>query len=134
VVAEEVSLFIVATLLQTVHISMPYFNNTTGRGEETEPSSRLDEETGIVYLSEGFGGGYVTASFKLPIGETLQITIGGGGNTEGSQSDSLGGSGGYNGGFPGKDDGKSGGGGGGGMSTVVSSAFSLSSNILFCSS
>ena len=82
-VAEEVSLFIVATLLQTVHISMPYFNNTTGRGEETEPSSRLDEETGIVYLSEGFGGGYVTASFKLPIGETLQITIGGGGNTEG---------------------------------------------------
>ena len=90
-----------------------------GRGKQLDPSlPRIDPVTGETYRSQGHAGGYVEANLLLPINEKLSITLGEGGNTEGSQSSTLGGRGGFNGGLPGRDDGMSGGGGGGGLSSI----------------
>ncbi|KAL3804136.1 hypothetical protein HJC23_013655 [Cyclotella cryptica] len=91
-----------------------------GRWETTEPLPKIDAENDRIYYSQGSGGGYVETNLLLNIGDKLHVTIGGGGDTEGSQNDSLGGNGGYNGGYPGRDDGTSGGGGGGGMTVLES--------------
>jgi len=99
-----------------------------GRGEVTSPSPEEDED-GITNFSQGKGGGYVETTFSLPIGDKLYIVIGGGGKSEGSLSNSLGGIGGWHGGMNGRSDLSSGGGGGGGFtsvswdSTVVAAAF-----------
>ena len=95
-----------------------------GRGEIKEAllpeleTNVTENNNGLIHFSAGAGGGYVEAKFRLPVGETLKITIGGGGKSEGSRSDSLGGLGGYNWGQHGRADGTSGGGGGGGMTTI----------------
>lgn len=82
-----------------------------GRRKQLDPSlPRTDPITGETYYSTGLAGGFVEASLLVPINEKLSITLGGGGNTEGSQSSTLGGIGGFNGGLPGRDDGTSGGG------------------------
>ncbi|KAL7531218.1 hypothetical protein ACHAXR_003909, partial [Thalassiosira sp. AJA248-18] len=72
----------------------------------------------MLQFSEGSGGGYVEATFNLPVGDTLQIIVGGGGMSAQSQSHSLGGKGGYHGGLPGRQDEMSGGGGSGGLTTI----------------
>lgn len=72
----------------------------------------------FINKSEGSSGGYVEATFLLPVGDILQVTVGGGGMSRGSQFHSLGGKGGFNGGNFGRSDFMSGGGGGGGMSVV----------------
>ena len=98
-----------------------------GRGVVTSPSP--EEDDGIVRFNQGRAGGFVEATFSLPVGDKLYIVIGGGGKAEGSLSNSLGGRGGWHGGLDGRSDLSSGGGGGGGFtsiswnSTVVAAAF-----------
>ena len=89
-----------------------------GRTEETDPSLPRFDSDGQMYHSHGLAGSYIEANLLLPIGEKLLVTIGGGGGSEGSQNDSLGGRGGFNGGYPGRNDLFSGGGGGGGFSSI----------------
>jgi hypothetical protein len=79
--------------------------------------SSLDDD--YINSSEGSSGGYVEATFFLPVGDIIHVSVGGGGLSQGSQSNSLGGKGGYNGGTSGGSDLMSGGGGGGGMSIVL---------------
>jgi len=73
-----------------------------GRGESKEPlpEEYYDSDNDILFrkFSEGSGGGYVEAAFRLPVGDTLEIVVGGGGSSAESLSDSLGGKGGNNGG------------------------------------
>ena len=89
-----------------------------GRWEEIDSSIQQNGSDGQIYYSHGLAGNYVEANLLLPIGEKLLVTLGGGGGTEGSQSNSLGGRGGFNHGYPGKADLFSGGGGGGGFSSI----------------
>ena len=90
-----------------------------GRDEIVESIPEEEDDEGIVKFSEGAAGGYVEATFVLPVGDTLQVVVGGGGMSEGSLSNSLGGAGGYHGGLPGRSNlSSSGGGGGGGLTTV----------------
>jgi hypothetical protein len=92
------------------------YSQCLGRGETKEPlpEQRNDDgEDSAIQFSDGSGGGYVEASFLLPVGEILEIVVGGGGKGAGSQPHSLGGKGGYNGGLQGRHDEVSGGGGGG---------------------
>lgn len=87
-----------------------------GRGETKEPlpwQRNDDGEDSVIQYSEGSGGGYVEASYLLPVGSSLEIVVGGGGQSARSQHHSLGGKGGYNGGLQGRHDEVSGGGGGG---------------------
>eukprot|EP00986_Skeletonema_menzelii_P006514 scaffold2479_cov153-Skeletonema_menzelii.AAC.1 len=80
---------------------------------------RLNKLSDSDESSSGLAGGYVEASFNLPMGDTLIVDVGGGGRSRSVRSDTLlGGLGGYNGGKSGYRDRSSGGGGGGGMSTV----------------
>ena len=69
----------------------------------------FDKENDQIYYIRGHLR-YIEVNLRLPIGETIKITVGQGGNKDASQSDSLGGLGGSNGGNPGRDDGASGGG------------------------
>jgi len=99
-----------------------------GRGESTSPLPEEDEDD-IIRFSQVKAGGYVEATFSLPIGDKLYIVAGGGGKSEGSLSNSLAGKGGWHGGLDGRSDLSSGGGGGGGFtsvswnSTVIAAAF-----------
>jgi hypothetical protein len=102
--------------------------NSEGDKEEFADDDDASRDDYINY-SEGSSGGYAEATFLLPVGGILKVTVGGGGMSQGSQPDSLGGRGGYNGGMFGRSDLMSGGGGGGGMSivswngTVLAAAF-----------
>jgi hypothetical protein len=90
-----------------------------GRGNSLDSYvPRYDIETDQTFYSQGSAGSYIETNLLLPIGAKLILTIGGGGQTQGSQSDSLAGKGGYNAGQNAYADAFSGGGGGGGMSTI----------------
>ena len=51
-----------------------------GRDEIVESTPEEEDDEGIVKFSEGAAGGYVEATFVLPVGDTLQVVVGGGGN------------------------------------------------------
>lgn len=101
-----------------------------GRLKESWSNNAEEEED---MMSPGYAGGYVEASFDLPIGETLVVDVGGGGKSRvgvGSRSSDtslLGGLGGYNGGKSGMRDRSSGGGGGGGNNMYFIFMFDIAS-------
>ena len=87
---------------------------------------RLNKLSDSDESSSGLAGGYVEASFNLPMGDTLIVDVGGGGRSRSVRSDTLlGGLGGYNGGKSGYRDRSSGGGGGGGECTCKISVLDL---------